>query len=269
MKIKRALLNFLHRNKLLVSRIRDVQPVIDFINRFNEHYRPTDLIRVGGRGDGAYLVPKLISDAKFCFSPGVSDIANFEQELCDSYNIPCFLSDASVEGPPIINPLIKFQKRYLGSQTQKDFITLSDWLDSALESIDPAAEGILQMDIEGFEYDVLIAEPMEVLERFSIIIIEFHSFQNIFERQFNRMVTAIFEKLYSSYDIVHVHPNNCCGIASVDGVDVPRVFEVTFLKRNLRKNNYPATSNHMLPHPLDVDNIPSKPPIYMPESWWK
>lgn len=78
----------------------------------------------------------------------------------------------------------------------------------------------------------------------------------------------MFEKLYRNFSICHVHPNNCCGIKTINGVEIPRVFEVTFLRNyhvaRLRRDGRPS-----LPHPLDRKNVETKDDIAMPPIWWQ
>ena len=38
-----------------------------------------ELIRIGGSKDGGYLVPNDLSGIQACFSPGVSDLADFKK----------------------------------------------------------------------------------------------------------------------------------------------------------------------------------------------
>ena len=47
-----------------------------------------NLIRIGNQsGDGGYLVPDLINDIDYCFSPGTGSQTGFEDELLCKYNI--------------------------------------------------------------------------------------------------------------------------------------------------------------------------------------
>lgn len=74
------------------------------------------LIRLGGEGDGGYLVPDDLDGIAACFSPGVSDVADFETSLIRDYGIPCYLADASVDGPPPGTPGLDFEKKFLGDR---------------------------------------------------------------------------------------------------------------------------------------------------------
>lgn len=131
-----------------------------------------------------------------------------------------------------------------------------------------SGEKILQIDIEGGEYPVLIYESPSTLANFSTMIVEFHDFHRLYEKTFLRMVSAVFEKIYENFSICHVHPNNCCGVAELDGISVPRVIEVTFI-RNDQLVKYKNGKQIALPHPLDKKNVKENDELLMPEIWWK
>ena len=110
-----------------------------------------ELVRIGGENDGGYLLPNDFSNLSACYSPGVGDIAEFELSISQK-GIKCFLADASVNKSPIENENIHFDKIFLGAKTNDNKITLRDWIDKYSKNTDDL---ILQMDIEGDEYEVL------------------------------------------------------------------------------------------------------------------
>ena len=256
---------FLHRGQML-QKMGEPDLVLSFIERFKSKLVPVDLIRIGGDADGGYLVPDDMDGIASCFSPGVDYTATFENALASDYGIKCFMADASVEKPPLDNALFDFDAKFLGSRDEGINTTLSSWI--AQKHPENAGDMLLQMDIEGFEYDVLVETPSAVLRQFRTMIVEFHGFDKLFDRAFLRFANATFEKLYKDFSIAHVHPNNCCGIARYHGVEIPRVFEVTFI-RNDRIATCQAKGPVVLPHALDRRNLASKADIVMPDIWWK
>ena len=237
-----------------------------FIDRFRENYAAVELIRVGDEGDGGYLLPDIFSDVRYCFSPGVSQIANFEKQLSERHGITCFMADASVSDTPVSDPNFAFLPKFLGSRTHGSFITLTDWM---TDTVGDRTDGmVLQMDIEGAEYEVFAFEPAETLRRFSAIVVEFHDFQNLFDPNGLRLMTAVFEKLFQDFVICHAHPNNCSGKIVHKGIEIPRVFEISFLRRDLLEK-FAATTPVSLPHPLDSTNVPSRPDVVLRDDWWR
>lgn len=240
--------------------------VLNFIQRFRENFVSVELVRIGGDHDGGYLVPKILDQVQYCFSPGVDVTADFERQLSRDYHIHSFMADASVDSPPLDDENFTFSKKFLGLKPCGDFVTLSDWVSQSVG--DKEENMLLQMDIEGGEYDILIYESSEMLSKFSSMVIEFHDLQNLFERNFLNSITAIFEKLYRDFAICHVHPNNCCGIARMNGIDVPRVVEITFLRHDYVAS-CSLSDTVCLPHVLDKRNVEGGDDLLMPEVWWK
>ncbi|WP_286910430.1 FkbM family methyltransferase [Roseovarius sp.] len=242
------------------------QDLHGFFANLRDHYVPMNLIRIGGDGDGGYLLPDLREDISHCFSPGISDIATFEEEIATSHGINSFMADASVTAPPTDNPHFHFQKKFLGSRDSGVLMTLKTWMET---SVDPDDDSLLlQMDIEGAEYDVLTLESAETLRRFNCMVIEFHGVQEIFHANFFRVFSAIFDKIFQNFSICHLHPNNYYGTIINHGIATPQIMEITFVRNDMiaaHKTDGPI----QLPHPLDRPNVAEKPDIIMPDIWWK
>ena len=253
-------------NGFMVSEMIESKLVFQFIKNFKNKFIPVDLIRIGSEHDGGYLVPNFMHQISRCFSPGVSNIIDFEKQLSDDFDIKSYLLDASINELPFSNKNFIFEKKFLGITNNDLIITLQNWMKNNSETEDN--DLLLQMDIEGSEYEILVFESIETLKKFSCMVIEFHCFDKLFDPYFFKMVSGIFEKIYSEFSICHVHPNNCCGIFSYGGVDIPRVFEVTFI-RNDKIKEVKINDKIQLPHKYDRANLVYEPSIKMPIEWWK
>src|SRR5690349_14561084 len=88
--------------------------VLQLIRSLRPRHCGSPLIRIGGAADGAYLLPDDLSGIEYCFSPGVSDSAAFENELA-SRKIRSFLADYSVAKPPIMRPEFTFDRKFIGA----------------------------------------------------------------------------------------------------------------------------------------------------------
>jgi hypothetical protein len=236
----------------------DIQKLIRLLS---PHRTDTPLIRMGDFGDGGYLVPDDLRGIAACFSPGVSTVASFELDVAKR-GIPVFLADGSVSGPPLPIPDSHFTHRFLGPETKGRHLSLADWV--AQHDPAPGRDLMLQMDIEGHEYAVLEAAPDDLLQRFRIVTLEFHRAPSLENPEFFDRAASVLMRLHRSFLPVHVHPNNCCGLLDVCGIPMPRVFEVTYLRRDRVTNPRPA---RQFPHPLDRRNVPGKDDIVLPEEW--
>lgn len=238
----------------------------DDLCRFFERVRPAPisegLIRIGRKGDGGYLVPNNLSGVEACFSPGVSKVATFEENLT-MYGIKSYMADYSVEKPPVDHDMFYFEKKYLGNVNDDIYMRLEDWV--SRNAINVHADYILQMDIEGGEYPVIFDTPVSVFKKFRIMVIEFHNMSMLFNRDAFIFLKDVFYKLLREFSVVHIHPNNCCAVISNDKYDVPNVIEFTFYRSDCVNH---ITSELSFPHPLDSPNVPGKPDIVLPKCWW-
>jgi hypothetical protein len=237
------------------------------LKSFFEKVKPVttnhELIRLGGNEDSGYLVPNCLDGIKSCFSPGVSLEAYFENDL-SKLGIRSFLADYSVEFSPIENSLFKFEKKYLGTENNEVFMTLDKWVEKNVDSDE--SNMILEMDIEGSEYGVIIDSSSELFNRFSIIVIEFHNLNFLFNQFSFNMLNACFDKLLKNFKIVHMHPNNCYKAVSYKEYQVPPVMEFTFLNNN-KISSYEPTLK--FPHELDRTNAPYLEDVILPYCWYK
>jgi len=123
---------------------------------------PYPLIRIGGMGDGAYLVPDDLAGITACFSPGVNNTKDFEDQLTDEYGIACHMCDKSSDPEkfrtPLKNGLQTFRKSWLDVTGSDDCVSLENWVRDL--SPNPADDLLLQIDIEGAEYRNFLQHPL-------------------------------------------------------------------------------------------------------------
>jgi hypothetical protein len=223
------------------------------------------LIRVGGNNDGGYLIPDDLSGISKCFSPGVDVTASFEKDLMVK-GISSHLADASVDGAPDGLEVESFTKKHLGACNEGEYMTLEYWVKAKESVIWPVGDFILQMDIEGAEYQTILATPTDTLKRFRIIAIEVHNAQHWFNPIAWDTMQTFIGKLLADFHVVHLHPNNNCPFMQYDDVFFPTVFELTLLRKDRAE---PEGFVEQLPHPLDQPNVLNKPDRGVPEEWYK
>lgn len=242
-----------------------IKEVTSLIRKLHPYRFENDLIRVGPNKDGGYLIPNDLEGIHACFSPGVGDCSEFEL-WCFNRGIEIFLADGSIDHPPLENSSVNynFLKKYLGSRDDSKSISLNTWVQSNVSQEEH--DLLLQMDIEGAEYDCLINTPESMLNRFRIMVIEFHDLDRLWETTFFNDAKVVFEKILKNHKCVHIHPNNHIKIESKNHIDIPPVTEFTFIRKDRIKSDVFATK---FPHRLDFDNAPSQPTIKLPSRWHK
>lgn len=227
-----------------------------FISSLKAVSHAPDLIRIGSEYDGGYLVPNDLKGIYFCYSLGVGNNSDFEDQLAIR-GIHSYLADYTVFTSPSSNPNLHFTKKYIGVLNNADTMRLQTWI----EANEFDNDMILKMDIEGDEYNVIIDTPHELLNKFRCLIIEFHNFDLLGVDKHFEIITASFSKILDDFNIVHIHPNNCGGRVSFDSFSLPRVMEFAFLRKDRFSSKMNATT---IPHVLDRKNCKDQNDIFLP-----
>lgn len=258
-----AMRNVFLKKGYFVSKLSSDSDVSDFVGMLKPYDTDKRLIRIGGEVDGGYLIPNDLVGIDYCFSPGVAETAGFEIELAKR-GIRSFLADYSVDRPPVESEMFHFEKRYLGAVNNSIYMTLEAWIAKTLQ--ENRQDLILQMDIEGNEYDVILATPESIWRRFRIVVVEFHGLHTIFNQYGLKLMTFCFRKLLEIFDIVHIHPNNVSVPLKRGELEVPSVMEMSFLRKDRVQWRKPSTH---FPNPLDRPSVPSRRDLVLPACWYR
>lgn len=235
---------------------------------------PFPLLRIGGSRDGAYLVPSVLDDVTACFSPGVANRKNFEDELLEGFGIRSHLMDFSSDVENFETPLVAghqtFRKKWLSPDGGKDSLSISEWV--SREEGDVCSNFLLQMDIEGAEYANILQTSSETLDRFLVLVVEFHDVASrvLAQGEQRRELEGVIDLLSRSFVSVHARINNYCDVRRLGAkIRIPQVLEVTFL----RADHFQTISNvdyavPLIPHPLDISrNNPRYRPVHLTAEW--
>jgi hypothetical protein len=236
-----------------------------------------DLIRVGKKNDGGYLVSRSdINMSDVLISLGIGEDWSFEEDFADIKSVEVFSYDASINQKKIFQRFIKslllsflllknpkitihylrlfFNYKKFWGQTQNHHISkfvginTSDSNYCTLSTVlgNTKHKNIfLKIDIEGSEYRLLHTLILNQ-DRISGLVLEFHNC----DLHINSIITFIQN---FSLQLVHIHANNYAPIRLDDGL--PLVLELTFSK-------YSKVLNETyLPHKFDMPNNKNRPEI--------
>lgn len=194
----------------------------------NRDYR---LIRVGSSNDGGYLMFKPVSPSCTVVSLGIADNMDFEIGLVNEKLVSTiFCYDGSIAKLPQHHEAINFQSKFIKVHESENSLSLSQ----VLAGIN-GDELILKIDIEGDEWDVLDSLPESELNRFSQIIGEFHGLASCNSDQGVRKMANLLQRISSNFYLVNSHANNWAPFRIVQGIAIPDVVELTFVRKNIFK----------------------------------
>ncbi len=236
----------------------------DEIREILEMFRPKDagipLIRVGHEDDGGYLVPDLLDDVTAMFSPGVSDNFDFDLEISEK-GIAVFMADGSVSRPEGLRDNMFFVQSMVGPADGSGVMSFRRWV---AECAPEQGDLLLQMDIEGSEYDIFADLEPEALGQFSIILLEMHDIPEMLLGPKREMLKRTLDCLLANHDICHLHPNNALAQVPIGGSRVPQLLELTLLRRDCMRGD---GSEPRLPHPGDRPNVTGVPDEPLDTFW--
>jgi len=217
--------------------------------------------RVGKSNDGGYVIAKLPGSYDLLLAGGVSDDISFEMQFLDMHpGLKCYAFDGTVKSLPQQNSRITFVNKNLAPVNSETTTNMREYMTDKHDIF-------MKMDIEGHEFRVL---PM-LIEHNSIraikqLVVEIHSPADIqmFPDYFkglsdikNSDMFQLFENLNKTHTLVHFHANNACNMSVVEGIKLPHVFELTYIRNDFVQEKIKNTDP--LPTNIDMRNIPWKP----------
>lgn len=235
---------------------KEILKIIDLLRPLN---LGLDYIRLGGSSDGSYVVPKILEDIKFCFSAGYGGDCSFEKSL-ENFGIKSFLADYSFDAPTELKNF-EYQKKFIKSYSSNNSINVNDWIETGTPK--DQKKMILQIDVEGSEYEIIHAITENNLQKFDIIVVEFHNLFLVNNQIFYKYFLECIHKLKKNFEIFYLQPNNCCGVSDFDAVMFPNVLEITFLNKSriIKKDKFNFKN-------IEVKNISTKKEIILPDYWY-
>jgi hypothetical protein len=202
-------------------------------------------IRVGSDRDGGYIMlePRIYSDnSGIAYSFGIENEYLWDLQMSQrGYQV--YQYDGTVDNPSQEYPLLHFykfnicgtDKRNADEKTVKEIIA---------EHHHTGKDIILQMDIEGSEWEVFQYIDEESITQFEQMIVEFHGIA-VQGADFLQQI-EILEKLNRTHQVIHVHGNNYAPAIPLDSAHstnqdymaflkhicfLPTVLEVTYVRK--------------------------------------
>jgi hypothetical protein len=205
-----------------------------FFNTINQRNSDFDLIRIGESGDGSYMIPDDLIGVKRCVSLGYGGIMTFEAHFA-RLGIRSLIVDKVV--PDQNTSFFEFVDKFIGVNSDSDLrtISLSDLLKDYIDKVSEADNDlILQMDIELDEWLVINSLSTETLQRFRILVIEFHSLHLLRNRWvYKNIMIPVIKKILKNHVVVNIEVNSTTGKWSLDQRDwFPDTIEATFLRKD-------------------------------------
>jgi hypothetical protein len=196
-----------------------------FLNSLIPVNNGVELILIGGDGDGSYLIPNDLKNIEKCISPGYGGIAKFESELYSKFKISSVIIDPDINSE-INNSGVKFIEKFIGARNTQSRITINEIVKDYTQDL------LLQMDIEGNEYEALLGLDLDNLNKFRIIVVELHNLHFISNIWLlNNVLKPAFLDILQLFDVVVVRSSSTQTFL-ISGMRIPDTVEITFHRKD-------------------------------------
>jgi hypothetical protein len=235
----------------------DQADILSVLRMVRPHSASRPKIRLGSLGDGGYVVPDDLAGLDGVISLGIGDEVSFDLDLAER-GCTIFQYDPTVDGPPKPHSNFHFERIGWARHDSGDARSLATMLDE--NHLQGSTDLMLKFDVEDAEWDALQSVAIDDLAKFRVVVGEFHGLETLTEPDRFQLICQAFERLTANHVVTHVHPNNNGGIELVEGIVVPRILEITFLRRDRAKF---IADHQPIPTPLDYANVAWKREIVM------
>uniref|UniRef100_A0A6C0ICL3 Methyltransferase FkbM domain-containing protein n=1 Tax=viral metagenome TaxID=1070528 RepID=A0A6C0ICL3_9ZZZZ len=226
---------------------------------------PFNKKRIGKLNDGGYVITDLPGNYDIFLSGGISNDISFEEALLNIYpDLICYAFDGTINYIPDTNKNIKFYNKNLGNVNNETTTDLEEFMINY-------SNIFMKIDIEGHEFRIMpnIIEK-NLISKVKQLIIEIHSpadislYPNYFKGLQdikNEHMFSLLNKLNNTHTLIHFHANNGCLIQTIDGIKLPHVFELTYIRNDFIVDK--IRNIQPLPTPIDMINVLNKPDYFL------
>jgi len=208
---------------------------------------PYPKVRLGKNNDGGYVVALLPGGYDLFLSGGISNDISFETAILELYpELTGVAFDGTIANIPIPEQLadrLTFVRKNLSNINSEQTTNLDTYL-AQYNNI------FMKLDIEGGEYPLL--NSIANLANIKQLVIEFHNIKKS---------RAIMRRLSQTHYLIHLHPNNSLDYKFIQGIKVPKVFECTYVRKDLFNIIPPPRNKETIPTNLDQPNHLRRPDI--------
>ncbi len=209
--------------------------------------------RFGPATDGGYVLIDDLDPSQAILSYGISTQYEFDAERA-ALGHKVYMFDHTIEGVERTHDNMLWFKEGVAGVTDEAALvyTIEDHLERHRIEGDRL---ILKMDVEGHEFDAMLALGPEVLARFEQLTFEVHCLMFVEDANFRAtQFTPFFQRLNDQFTLHHVHANNFDGVdlRVVDGLPIPCHLELSYVRTSTVTRR---PSETLYPTPLDYPNV--------------
>lgn len=217
------------------------------------------LQRFGEANDGGYLMcGNLLEDVEAGYSYGIDGYDKWGCDISTAHRIPVHQYDCfNTERPACPAGSTIFHEACVGGRPEvidgRPFDTVQNHLAA---NGNAASRIVLKIDVEGAEWDTILAMPDETLGRIDQMAVEFHWQKTGGRWASDPRYPRVIARLRQFFEIAHLHFNNWSCTPDLAPFTA-WAYEVLFVNKRLAVVDRAAPAGGL--HPADTPSGPSRP----------
>jgi hypothetical protein len=210
-----------------------------------------DLTRIGGSGDGGYVMLDNFQNIEGVLSLGVGPDVSWDLDM--NRRTPLIhLYDHSILKLPKNIPNGTWFKEKIVSKSH----STGTAFEIAVQRLPNSSNLILKCDIEDSEWEIFAQCSTKTLSKFDQILIEFHWLTEKFFNEKYELMVAALENLSRTHSVVNIHGNNYADYEMIGNCPVPSVIEISYARTKSYKFEEKPNSKN-----LNAPNDQKRPEI--------
>lgn len=236
-----ALKDRAQKRKLREAILAELQPVA---------LKNCTFARFGSANDGGYVMcENLIGTIDAAYSYGIGPNADWDCDVSRRYHVPIHQYDCFDPARPTCDGgTFDFHNECIAGQPGTNDGRVFDTLENQINrNDDPGRRFIIKMDIEGAEWDALLATPDDLLASIPQITMELHGYDD-------PKILEVLRKLKRNFYVVNLHFNNWSCTSKAAPLK-SWAYQMTFVNRKIGVVDPTAP----IPAPTSRLNAPDSP----------
>jgi len=214
------------------------------------------LIRIGKLSDGGYVMIDDFISKRVAYSFGICDDVSWDKDIA-SRGYDVFMYDHTISDIPEENANFHWEKLGIAQFDNADNCKSLKFYVNKNEHVNQE-KMILKMDVEGAEWESLSTVPVNIMEKFSQIVLELHFGDSWIDLYYH--IIKMLKNINKTHQLIHVHGNNYGHVMKSGGLELPVALEVLYAN----KTEYEFSDiEKIYPTEIDRPNNPLCPDIFL------
>ena len=223
-------------------------------NEFFKLVKPQNIfqkkVRLGPNEDGGYVMTEdILKNCSALMTYGVGNEIRYEEQFAKEYQKPVYMFDYTIGHQAWKRDNIEFIPQNLGTSENS-----KEWY-RHYEELRISGDIFLKIDVEGYEFEYFTTTDISKLaDKVMALSLEVHYIDNVYNRG---KFIEILNLLDPHFILFHVHGNSWGDLWELEGYNIPKVLELSFINRKYVDQSEPDTQDYPI-EGLDISNCPHR-----------